>query len=413
MEPETMRNWKEFRAALRTALKFKRRTNNWDSQHLKQPFGIFDEFGTRLASVEGVVEARLIFVIEGGQWFWPPKEVGYVRKLPGTTFELETLSVQPVIFKVRGFLHDDECEKIIGLGKGRMRNSPVSLMDKDKGKAAKEFRTSTQAQISSKSSTVLQDIDTRIAHLTKVPAHHNEEVQILRYEKTQYYSAHLDNWDPQYYGSNTGWIEGGHYNRLITVFWYLVDVAEGGETIFPRAEGLPQPHDMYSCEKGLKVRPERGSVIFWYSLHPNGNTNPNGLHGACPVENGQKWSANYWVWNKPKSNNRNSIMPDWGLEDENDNDGSEGAETKQVGEGEQVSVLFENQLHRKVFLFWRSNDGNRVPLGPIEPQMASSMNSYPGHIWDIMDAPENGAILQTFTMSRDAKQRYKLESSEL
>merc|ERR1711976_317491 len=57
---------------------------------------------------------------------------------------------------------------------------------------------------------------------------------------------------------------------------------------------------MYSCEKGLKVKPQQGTVIFWYSLHPNGNTDPNGLHAACPVEEGQKWSANYWVWNKPR-----------------------------------------------------------------------------------------------------------------
>lgn len=35
-----------------------------------------------------------------------------------------------------------------------------------------------------------------------------------------------------------------------------------------------------------------------YSLHPNGNNDPNGLHASCPVRVGEKWSANYWVWNK-------------------------------------------------------------------------------------------------------------------
>merc|ERR1712107_886797 len=30
---------------------------------------------------------------------------------------------------------------------------------------------------------------------------------------------------------------------------------------------------MWSCERGLKVKPEKGAVIFWYSLHPNGNWN--------------------------------------------------------------------------------------------------------------------------------------------
>jgi len=119
-------------------------------------------------------------------------------------------------------------------------------------------------------------------------------------KKTQYYSAHLDNWDPSFY-SDSAWFEHGHNNRYITVFWYLSNVEKGGQTIFPRAYGLPQPHDMWSCEKGLKVNPEQGTVVFWYSLHPNGNTDPNGLHAACPVEAGHKWSANYWVWNKPKN----------------------------------------------------------------------------------------------------------------
>ena len=26
----------------------------------------------------------------------------------------------------------------------------------------------------------------------------------------------------------------------------------------------------------------------------------NSLHASCPVEDGKKWSANYWVWNKPR-----------------------------------------------------------------------------------------------------------------
>jgi prolyl 4-hydroxylase len=212
---------------------------------------------------------------------------------------LLTLSVAPVLFKVRGFLKEKECEEIINIGENRMEESPVSLMDKDKEKGAKEFRTSTQARISWAESDTLRRIDSRVAKLTKVPKTHNEEVQILRYKETQYYSAHLDNWDPTFY-SDSAWFEYGHNNRFITVFWYLTDVDKGGETIFPRANGLPQPLDMWSCERGLKVKPERGAVIFWYSLHPNGNTDPNGLHGACPVVEGHKWSANYWVWNKPR-----------------------------------------------------------------------------------------------------------------
>jgi prolyl 4-hydroxylase len=111
----------------------------------------------------------------------------------------------------------------------------------------------------------------------------------------------LDAWDPQYYNTQLDWMDWGHRNRMITVFWYMSNVTKGGETVFPRAFGNPQPHDMWSCEKGLKVKSEQGKIILWYSLRPNGNVDDNSLHGGCPVKEGSKWAANKWVWNKPRS----------------------------------------------------------------------------------------------------------------
>lgn len=312
-------DWQGFRKSLKQAMGIKKKTNDWTHLELKQPFGVFGANGTVLKSVDDALTKQLIFVIEGGQWFWPPVREGFVRLLGTSGTELLTLSVAPVLFKVRGFLKEKECEEIINIGENRMEESPVSLMDKDKEKGAKEFRTSTQARVSWAESDTLRQIDSRVARLTKVPKAHNEEVQILRYKETQYYSAHLDNWDPAFY-SDSAWFEYGHNNRFITVFWYLTDVEKGGETLFPRANGLPQPSDMWSCERGLKVKPEKGAVIFWYSLHPNGNTDPNGLHGACPVEEGQKWSANYWVWNKPRSATRANQNDDDQEEEEEETD---------------------------------------------------------------------------------------------
>lgn len=94
-------------------------------------------------------------------------------------------------------------------------------------------------------------------------------------------------------------IEGGNKNRLATVFWYLTDVEAGGHTIFPRVDKGPHPQSTSDCSVGLKVKPERGKVIIFYSMTPEGATDPYSLHGACPVEEGIKWAANKWVWNKP------------------------------------------------------------------------------------------------------------------
>ena len=87
-------------------------------------------------------------------------------------------------------------------------------------------------------------------------------------------------------------IENGRRNRLATVFWYLTTVKEGGETIFPRYNAGPHPRDAGDCSRGLKVKPEKGKVIIFYSLKANGEGDPYSLHGACPVlgEEDVKWA---------------------------------------------------------------------------------------------------------------------------
>ncbi|CAE7876368.1 P4H4 [Symbiodinium necroappetens] len=308
-------DWGAFRKHLQYLLHFTKATNEWGNFHLKQPFGLFEPGGRRLASTAEVLDAQLVLLFEGGQWFWPPVRVGYVRALPGTTYELKTVSVQPVVFLVRGFLREEECQTIIAMGEANMSESPIVPMDTHhRDKATKEFRTSTQARLESSESPLLTELDHRISNLTRVPVHHNEEVQILRYRLGEFYAAHTDNFDPQYYQNSVDYIDKGHRNRLLTVFWYLTNVSQGGQTLFPRAHALPQPEDMHSCEKGLKVQPEIGAVLLWYSLRPNGNSDPNSLHASCPVQEGMKWSANYWVWNKPRD--VQVALPDADYDDE-------------------------------------------------------------------------------------------------
>jgi prolyl 4-hydroxylase len=79
----------------------------------------------------------------------------------------------------------------------------------------------------------------------------------------------------------------GRRNRMATVFWYLSDVQEGGETIFPRFNHSREKSST-DCETGLKVKPEAGKVIIFYSMTPDGRTDSSSLHGACPVKEGGK-----------------------------------------------------------------------------------------------------------------------------
>ena len=130
-------------------------------------------------------------------------------------------------------------------------------------------------------------------------------------------SSHHDFFDPAAYASNPEMlasVEHGAKNRLATVFFYLNNITSdedvskgGGATNFPRAEtaahpnGGPVPRDYFDCSGGLSVYPQEGKVIIFYSMHPDGTMDDFSLHGGCDVlEASQtKWSANFWLWNKP------------------------------------------------------------------------------------------------------------------
>ena len=48
-----------------------------------------------------------------------------------------------------------------------------------------------------------------------------------------------------------------------------------------------------------RVKPEKGKVVMFYSLRPDGELDESSLHGSCAVVDGLKWGANKWMWNSP------------------------------------------------------------------------------------------------------------------
>ena len=55
---------------------------------------------------------------------------------------------------------------------------------------------------------------------------------------------------------------------------------------FPKAAG----------GEGFKLHPGRGSAVLFYNLLEDGNGDDASLHAALPVTRGEKWLANFWVW---------------------------------------------------------------------------------------------------------------------
>ena len=109
-----------------------------------------------------------------------------------------------------------------------------------------------------------------------------EDMQVVHYEKQQKYDAHHD-WGV------SGYLE----SRFITVLLYLsnqVDEYAGGETAFPKG----------GSGGGIKVRPVKGTAVIFYNLLEDGNGDDLALHAALPVTRGEKWLANFWIWDPKK-----------------------------------------------------------------------------------------------------------------
>ena len=72
--------------------------------------------------------------------------------------------------------------------------------------------------------------------------------------------------------------------------FYLEAPEKGGATVFP--------------DIGERIKPTRGSAVFWYNLLPSGDGDMRTRHAACPVLYGSKWVANKWIHSRGQEFNR-------------------------------------------------------------------------------------------------------------
>ena len=85
-------------------------------------------------------------------------------------------------------------------------------------------------------------------------------------------------------------VEGGGPCRFVTLLMYLNEPTAGGQTAFPKAT------DPATGKAGLAIHPGKGSAVLFYNLLPDGNADTETLHAALPVIEGEKWLANFWIW---------------------------------------------------------------------------------------------------------------------
>ena len=216
-------------------------------------------------------------------WFCEGNSKTCQEKEP-ISFTLEVKSTHPKVFIITEFLSEFECDAIINIAKPKIHKSTIGNADIAGGAHESETRTSSNAWVARETSEITQSLYRRAAHVLKVdeklltPQKSAEEMQVVHYLPHQKYDAHHD-WG----------VSGRPETRFITLLIYLTDMVSenaGGETSFPKgANG-----------EGFKVRPVKGNAVLFYNLLEDGNGDDLALHAALPVVEGEKWLANFWVW---------------------------------------------------------------------------------------------------------------------
>jgi len=220
-------------------------------------------------------------------------------EMPRLNLTLEVVSTAPRAFHISNFFSDFEADHLIQQSRRHIRQSGVG--DGQTGQHDSDTRTSKNTWLKRDRDDItnslylraadLLQLDENILHTSsniKLPPDQKksavEDIQVVNYQVGQEYQTHHD-WG----------VSGYPESRYITLLLYLNNPLHehaGGETSFPKS----------SSNSHFQIVPKKGSAVLFYNLLEDGNGDDLSAHAAKSVEAGEKWLANFWVWDPSKKN---------------------------------------------------------------------------------------------------------------
>ncbi|XP_073705460.1 prolyl 4-hydroxylase subunit alpha-1-like [Garra rufa] len=166
----------------------------------------------------------------------------------------------PLIIRYHDIISDQEIETLKNISR------PLLSRSETRGGVSKS-RTS-QGVFLEEDYPVVAQVSQRIADITGLSMDSVQEFFVQNYGIGGRYEPHYDEQDNE-------------NGRIATFLIYMSDVEIGGATVFPKV--------------GVALKPMKGSAVFWYNLHKNGEVDLYTEHAGCPVLRGNKWVANKWI----------------------------------------------------------------------------------------------------------------------
>ena len=188
----------------------------------------------------------------------------------------------PRVWTTESFASPELCEWIVLRGRNRFR--PALMRNATTGVAeALDSRTCSDFVFDVlDGGIVMLLLRIKISNATSIPVAHMEPPQIFHYAIGEEIKPHHD----FLFDGKTAYGPDQSYtgDRLATFLLYLNDGYHGGELEFPYA--------------GFRYKGRVGDGIFFASQR-NKKPDPTSLHGATPVNRGEKYILSQWIHNQP------------------------------------------------------------------------------------------------------------------
>ncbi|BDT69069.1 hypothetical protein os1_32570 [Comamonadaceae bacterium OS-1] len=185
---------------------------------------------------------------------------------------------RPRIVLFGNVLSPDECAAIIAMGRPHM--APSQTRDNATAELVVTAQRRSQGTFLKRGETTLvAQLEQRLADLADWPEDRGEGLQILNYGTGGEYVPHFDFFPPEQPSSQVALRRGGQ--RVATLIVYLNTVEEGGETFFPKLN--------------LKIKAVQGNALYFSYTNSKNELDRMTLHGGSPVTRGEKWIMTKWM----------------------------------------------------------------------------------------------------------------------